>query len=630
MSILGILPGSHSTAMHRGMDALKINSVSGAESYHSNRIALSVCTPSTMSRKHDIVLLFDGNLHNSQDLVKNLGIEITSSAEILIYSYLHWGINFPKQLLGDFSFALWDCSKERLLLGRDVAGQRPLCHWNNGAEFRFASEPCGLLASSDITMQPDEVMLAEWLAQLRGYSNRTFFKNISSLASGHILQLEDGKLSLHKFWNPENISLLRLSDPREYADGLREILQQSVKDRVEGYGNSVGSHLSGGLDSSSVTVTAATLLAEQGKMLTAFTAVPTVTVDEKEFPNKFCNEGPYASSIAALYPNICHITVPNCQYALFPLLDWASTAAAQPVFNPANISWMHHIEQQVHDRGLRILLTGAMGNMTSSWKGRRAVGSLVCDGHILRALALAQQFHKKGQSWRSLLYDNIRPLLPDIIQYKIAVLRGKNLYPSGRATGLRPGFTEKMGFNEQKIHSRIQAMSGRRARTLQALRIDQGIYVASAKRMSGIDIADPTSDKRLMEFCLSVPEEFFCYQGQSRSLIRMAMAGRLPDHVLNEQRQGLQAADFVTHLAVSKVEISAELGRMRQSELLSSAIDIPALQKQVEHWPTGNTTKEDFIAYGMRLSRAISAGRFVRRIEEGTALKAEPVEPLFR
>jgi asparagine synthase (glutamine-hydrolysing) len=150
------------------------------------------------------------------------------------------------------------------------------------------------------------------------------------------------------------------------------------------------------------------------------------------------------------------------------------------------------------------------------------------------------------------------------------------------------------------------------------------MHVSSIRRVCGIEYNDPTSDKRVMEFCFSVPEEFYCMGGDTRSLIRAAMAGLLPDLVLNERRGGLQSADFIYHLAAEKNEIAAELERMRQSDLISRAMDLPSLQQLVDDWPADPSGIENSPDYGIRLSRAVSFGRFVRRIEDGTLFNPAP------
>src|SRR5439155_11182972 len=74
--------------------------------------------------------------------------------------------------------------------------------------------------------------------------------------------------------------------------------------------------------------------------------------------------------------------------------------------------------------------------------------------------------------------------------------------------------------------------------------IDPGNYNKGTLGGWGIDVRDPTADRRLIEFCLSVPTEQFFRGGVLRALGRDALADRVPPEVLNETRRGLQAADW--------------------------------------------------------------------------------------
>jgi asparagine synthase (glutamine-hydrolysing) len=472
-------------------------------------------------------------------------------------------------------------------------------------------------------MRVEEEKLAEWLVTVRERSNRTFFKSIFVVPSGHTLVFERGRVTLCDFWQPEKLPLLRFSGPRrraeqEYAEGLRAVLNQAIRDRLSEYQDCAGSHLSGGLDSSSVSALAAAQLASGGRALTSFTAVSVVPINMSILPGTYNDEGPYAAAVASMYPNIRHVLIPNNASLLFPVMDTMAAALSHPVFNPGNSIWMQAILHEAKARGLRMIMTGEMGNMTISWKGDYAVSGLICQGRWIAALGLARQIQRHGRSFSSIFKQSLAQLLPPSL-FKLALrVRGKSPRVSGYYTGLRTGFAEQFGISRQEKFLKFRITDGRQARILGVRRGDHGMHVSSIRRVCGIEYNDPTSDKRVMEFCFSVPEEFYCMGGDTRSLIRAAMAGLLPDLVLNERRGGLQSADFIYHLAAEKNEIAAELERMRQSDLISRAMDLPSLQQLVDDWPADPSGIENSPDYGIRLSRAVSFGRFVRRIEDGT------------
>ncbi len=150
------------------------------------------------------------------------------------------------------------------------------------------------------------------------------------------------------------------------------------------------------------------------------------------------------------------------------------------------------------------------------------------------------------------------------------------------------------------------------------------MHVAAARRLADIGLTDPTSDRRVTEFCLSVPEEIFIQDGLPRSLIRQAMADRLPEMVLREQRHGRQSADVLFHLAGEKAAIAAEIERIARCDLASRSLDVPRMRTLFAQFPTGLYGAEEYNRYGVSFMRALSMGRFLRRAEEGRLFQTEP------
>jgi asparagine synthase (glutamine-hydrolysing) len=616
MPIVGAMPGVDLNILTAALRALRRESNSSEMRWDEHGIALAVCDDSTICSKDELSLLLDGRIDNYAEIAIALGIENTGAPTVLLHAYRRWRENFPKHVLGDFALALWDGRNRRLLLARDVAGYRPLHYWVRGNEFRFASEAIGLLAYGDIAIAVNERRVAHWLTRIPERTGATFCQNISSVPPGHTLVYERGRVTLSDFWRPENIPLLRLSDRRGYVDGLRCVLRQAVDDRIRSAAG-VGSHLSGGLDSSSVTATAAVLLAERGARLTAFTAVPAVPVDDARFPRRFCDEASHAAATAALYPNIDHVLIPTNSRSVFQILDLMSSAAECPQLNPGNSVWLYAICVEAQQRGLNVLLTGASGNFTISYDGRRALSTLLAAGRIFAAARLASDVHRNGSTWRSTLRLAARPLLPSFARHGLDRLRRSPALKVEDATGLRPEFALSLGISPQEAIESAEVLDGRYLRLWSLRRNDFGGHIAAFRRLTGVEQTDPTSDRRVMEFCLSVPEERYCTDGCKRSLIKDAMARSLPLKVLREQRVGRQSADLLFHLTHEKREIAAELQRLQKSDLAARCLNLPLLQTMVQSWPEPPYGYAEHNRYGTQLMRALSMGRFIRRIEEG-------------
>jgi asparagine synthase (glutamine-hydrolysing) len=129
-----------------------------------------------------------------------------------------------------------------------------------------------------------------------------------------------------------------------------------------------------------------------------------------------------------------------------------------------------------------------------------------------------------------------------------------------------------------------------------------------------VDQRDPTADVRFLEFCLSVPTEQFWHGGVQRALARRALADRLPKIILEEMRRGQQSADWHETLTAHRDRIKAEIGRLDSCAPASRALDLARLHRLIEAWPTdGWERQEVFHSYYIALSRAVSAGHFLRR-----------------
>ena len=145
-------------------------------------------------------------------------------------------------------------------------------------------------------------------------------------------------------------------------------------------------------------------------------------------------------------------------------------------------------------------------------------------------------------------------------------------------------------------------------------RSDMGNYNKACLGGWGIDTRDPTADRRLIEFCLSVPLEQYLRDGQRRAFVRTAFADRLPRVVLEEKRKGYQAADWHEGVTAARGEIAEELDRIAACAPAGTVLDSPGMAKLVRDWPTGGWDEQATVdKYRLALMRGISAGHFVRK-----------------
>lgn len=124
---------------------------------------------------------------------------------------------------------------------------------------------------------------------------------------------------------------------------------------------------------------------------------------------------------------------------------------------------------------------------------------------------------------------------------------------------------------------------------------------------------DPTMDKRVIEFCLSVPEDQYVRYGRERNLIRRAMAGIVPDKVrLNETVRGVQGADWAQRLEPQWPEIKDEISKIGELPAEREYLDIEKIQRELKKY---NTLEIDAAGdHGLRmLMRSLIFSRFLRQ-----------------
>jgi len=200
-----------------------------------------------------IVVVYNGEIFNYLDIKKGLAkkhrFRTASDTEVLVHLYEEHGVDFVSKLRGMFAFALWDSNKQRLVLGRDRLGKKPLYYAKRNGEIVFGSEIKSILQCPNIKRKPNLLALDSFLTYRFIPGPDTAFEGITKLLPGHILVFENNKIQIKKYWD---IDL----EPQEWSEQfciktLRKLLRESVKIRLMSE-VPLGAYTSGGVDSGTV------------------------------------------------------------------------------------------------------------------------------------------------------------------------------------------------------------------------------------------------------------------------------------------------------------------------------------------------------------------------------------------
>lgn len=213
--------------------------------------------------KQQQCLIFNGEIYNYQALreeLKSLGhtFQTASDTEVLLKSYQQWQEKSLYKFNGDFALALYDSERQQLFLARDRLGVKPLFYTDTGHDFIFASDIKTLLASGLVKAQADLQGLWNNLTLTLPPGRLTSFSNIYSLEPGTsiTIDLRSGRLTENQYWDiPHGQEPLKLPED-QLLELLEEKIVQAVRYRLVA-DVEVGSFMSGGIDSTTVTGMAA-------------------------------------------------------------------------------------------------------------------------------------------------------------------------------------------------------------------------------------------------------------------------------------------------------------------------------------------------------------------------------------
>jgi asparagine synthase (glutamine-hydrolysing) len=539
------------------------------------------------------VMLFDGRIDNRPELGDTLNIaasdlHLMPDSMIAMRLFDRWGEHAFERILGDFAIIVMDLQDGRMLCVRDQMGMRVLHYHRSATRFAVATNPEVLFALSWVPRIWSEDKVGDTLVQRGLNGETTYYKEIFRVLPGHIVQVRGSSLSKVQFWNPEHIPDVKFKSDHEYVEALQERLNFAVKARLR-CRRAPCATITGGLDSSSIAVIAADMLAASGNRLDTFTAVPEAGFFKEETRGLYFDETPYVRQIAELNGNITPHFVPPSKRPILEQIAEEIRVGGFPGGGILNGLWVMDIYAAARSLGHEVMLCGEMGNTTMSYNGRTLLAELVRRGRWLR---LSREIASSGRRWRYMLrHHTIAPFIPDpIFRWYKQLGRGGNP-PWYEDSAIRPDFAARSGIVDRAAREYLP-FDTPIPRTSRQTRIN-GLHVfcetadwfAKMRAEFGIDTRTPALDRRLVELSIGIPADQYLRKGRQRWLITRAMQGRLPDLVLSNTKTGAQAADWFIRLTRERKQITAELKRLTGSPEVSSIIDLPRLIGLLDHWP---------------------------------------------
>ena len=514
-----------------------------------------------------------------------------SDAALILRAFARWGAECPRHLLGDYAFAVWDQRKHTLFCARDHIGARPFYYAHENGLFAFASAVEALLALPNVPDALDETMVATRLGTILCSDARTLFHAVRKLPPGHTLTVqkspgrrEAGRVRLERYWLPERMPLASPASDDACIEQFLHLYQQAVRDRLRG--GPVGTHLSGGLDSSSIAVLAARELRRQGlPPPLAFTwlrelgdAAPTPAhAPEYALVDAVCTQEKL---------QVCH-GAPNAGDVL-ALLSLDGALPNVLVHVNEDIAQRH-----AEARGVKVLLSGWGGDECVSFGGIGYWQQLLVRGRW-RQLATEGRAQNRP-AWRFFAGVALPILLPSLA----AALRQSR---TGRSR--RPGFLVDPTFAR-----RVKPLAAPAKRTISVRREQlwqlrhghlaeriEGWAASAAGR--GIEYRYPLLDRRLLEFALGLPPDRFRRGEWNRWLMRHGLRTMLPPEVCwnRSKRDPARSEPLIDAYCAALPEIRQRMAAHPPAR--TDYVDMPALRQYL-------ACPEQFRARPGRVMRAL-------------------------
>jgi asparagine synthase (glutamine-hydrolysing) len=548
-----------------------------------------------------------GRVDNRADLAATLSLPPDHTlADLALHAFRRWGRGCTLRLAGDWVCAVWDSAEQTLFLARDPYGYSALYYLHTDDRFAFATSRKALLTLAP-AWQMDEWLLAQLLIGRPGDDGSAVFQRpLRRLPPAHWLTLTPQGCTTHRYWQMEGIGEQPALGREESVERARALFDAAVQKRLDP-NRPIAVSLSGGLDSTAVAATAAHWLAQQGRTLTAFTAVPHhPTQSYTRARARFGNELELARLTAEHAGNIEFHPVTATEQTPIAALHEGLALFDEPLLAAQNLFWSLAINRRAAALGESVLLSGNAGNLTLSWSGDVA------------SQPWRWQISQVG--WRTWGKKRLFDALPERLA-RAWLTRPAHLARFTAARPLiHPDFARRIQLIERLTESRLSPFAPhhhtglqQRLYQLQPGNTPRGAIWADFMAAWGLEPHDPTADLPLLTFLLTVPDRHYLDPATDtdRWLIRAVMAGRLPEFVRLVPFRGRQSADLVPRLRESADEVEATLAAVARGPA-AGYLNLAAL-RDAWHLTQREDTPAAFDAAGMVLMRGLMAGLAVNR-----------------
>ncbi|MCK5135655.1 MAG: hypothetical protein KAR19_07705 [Bacteroidales bacterium] len=472
---------------------------------------------------------------------------------------------------GEFTLFFLDLTSGRVIIATAESGNAAFLFRRSGEFLIFSNSLTEILkpdlGSKEINFQRiHDIMTGSRLG-----SEETCYSDIIRLLPGYYLTCKNKSITINGYTSLFSIDRHHQLCADPYIQ-FREIFDQAVRIRL--MGNRIGSALSSGKDSTAVTAMAASALREDQKLY-GYTFKPGLLPVKLLSDNRY-NETVLLKSFFKRYPKVISNEVEPGPGSILDSLERSIEIYGEPVYGASNQFWVQHMHNMLREDGCSSMLTGQGGNYSISWPPPELVArKRKLNQGIIKALLWTSSSSQK-------------------IPY------------------VSTGF-----LNEVKDNGFSELVKATDLQDLQPIFLKNSISYTGflQKQVSlyhGFHITDPTVDKDLVEFCLSLPLEAYHNSSGSRNLITCGMRDMLPGEILNNPVRSIQASDIQFRVHRERDQLFERLVFLNKNKLVTFVLEMDRL--------VGDWESLDFLRMKRKklnhLLRILMIGIFLSQFED--------------
>lgn len=540
------------TMHHRGPDGTGVyTSASGTTCLGHARLSIVDLTHGAQplfNEDRTVAAVVNGEFYNDAAIraeleAKGHTFKTRSDSEILLHLYEEYGTACLTHLRGEFAFVLLDETRQKIFAARDRFGIKPLNYFHSGNTLHIASEAKALLALG-VEARWDAYAFHHMATLQYLPQDRTCFEGIRQLKPGHMLEFQNNRLTLTRYWDINFPLQYNRPHLPEYVEACKAQLEEAVKLRMRS-DVPLCCHLSGGLDSSSVLGT-----------VQKFSSTP-VDCFTVSFEEDVYNELDIAQETATFLGARLHV-VPVTQTAIFDNLSDAVFMSEGLAIN-GHLSAKYLLSKAIKAAGFTVVLGGEGAD--EALAGYSHLRNDLLKAHTANPEALAH------------LFDN-NPVTAGV---HIAYGESLPLTAVQEALGYIPAFVEAKGAMGHRFRPLLTNPPATDffAKLMHSLDIpgqlagrsvvDQSSYLWTKLTLAnyilrtlgdGTEMAHsvegrvPFLDHHFFEFASGLPLESKIHAGLEKYVLREAAKDVLTDTVYKRQKQSFMAPP-VTRFASS-------------------------------------------------------------------------------